>query len=348
MIRVLIVDDSPTIRTVFTRILSAEADIEVVGAAEDPYQARDMIVALRPDVLTLDIEMPRMDGLTFLRKLTTHYPLPTVVVSSLTKANSARAIEAFDSGAVEVLCKPAGPDSVPVLASQLTRAVRNAAGARVTQRPLSPTPQRPASNAAQAWSPERLILIGASTGGPSAVESILCALPPTPPPILVAQHMPAGFTAAFAERLKRLTGLDVQEAQDGAAIRPGVALIAPGGAHLIVKKHSGALVAEVRHGPRVNAFAPSIDVLFKSAARELGRSCAAVLLTGMGRDGASGLLELRQTEALTFAQDEASSVVFGMPKAALDLRAVDACTPLQRIPDELYRRMRTETRAVGT
>ncbi len=331
MIRVLIVDDSRVIREVFRYVLSREPDIEVVGEAEDPYVAREQIVALKPDVLTLDMEMPRMDGLTFLRALMTHHPLPVVVVSSITARGGALAMEAFAAGAVCVLQKPMGRAQLETLGPTLAGALRAAAGARLQTTAAAELRPR----AVPRVRADRVVAIGASTGGTVAIEQLLRALPAQMPPLVITQHMPPGFTRAFAERLERITQLRVREAEDGAQLEPGLALVAPGGKHLVVRSSPRGLCAEVREGPRVSGHCPSVDVLFRSVANAAQGASVGVLLTGMGRDGAVGLRQLRDAGAATFAQDEATSVVFGMPKAAHEEGAVDGWTPLDALPAAL-------------
>ena len=346
-IRVLVVDDSRVVRDVYRSVLAREPGIEIIGEAENPFEARDQILALKPDVLTLDMEMPRMDGLTFLRALMTQRPVPTVGVSSITERGGALAIEAFTAGAVEVLQKPTKRAELLALGPELARAIRAAGAARLrmgtaTAQPSQSSGSAPATATSRVLAApaglrtDRILAIGASTGGTVAVERLLSALPPRMPPILVTQHMPPGFTRAFAERLDRLLPLTVREAEDGAPVEPNTVLIAPGGKHLLLKSAPGrGFFAEVKEGPRVSGHCPSVDVLFRSVARAAGTRALGVILTGMGRDGARGLKELRDAGGVTFAQDEATSVVFGMPKAAQEEGAVDGCTPLDAIPGSL-------------
>ncbi len=351
-LRVLLVDDSRLVRDVYRSVLAREPGIEIVGEAENPFEARDQILALKPDVITLDMEMPRMDGLTFLRALMSQHPVPTVVVSSITERGGALAMEAFAAGAVEVLQKPTRRAELLALGPELARAIRTAGLARLRPGPLAHPAPSPASGTATlpprppgpprpAYAPsglrtDRVLAIGASTGGTVAVERLLCALPPRMPPILVTQHMPPGFTRAFAERLDRLLPFAVCEAEDGMGVEPNTVLIAPGGKHLLLRgSFARGLTVEVKDGPRVSGHCPSVDVLFRSVARAAGNRALGVILTGMGRDGANGLKELRDAGGLTFAQDEASCVVFGMPKAAQEEGAVDACLPLDALPAAL-------------
>jgi two-component system chemotaxis response regulator CheB len=334
-IRVLIVDDSAIVRKIFTQELSKYPDIEVVGTAPDPYIARDKIVALKPDVITLDIEMPRMDGLTFLKKLMKYYPIPTIVVSSLTPKNSAMALEALEAGAVEVLAKPGGSYSVGDMSVQLVEKIRAAARARLLKAP-SETPTvgivKEAPKLSLTQTTHKIIAMGASTGGTEALKAVLMQMPPTSPGIVIVQHMPPKFTQAFAERLNSLCQLTVKEAQNGDAVIPGVALIAPGNYHMVLKRSGARYYVEIKDGPLVCYQRPSVDVLFHSVARYAGPNAIGVIMTGMGRDGASGLLEMKKAGAKTIAQDEETCVVFGMPKEAIKLGAVDVVAPLQDIP----------------
>jgi len=338
-IKVLIVDDSAIVRKVLTEIFGSEPDIEVVGTAPDAYVARAKILALRPDVITLDIEMPRMNGLEFLKKLMAFQPMPVVVISSLGQAGSDAALEAIQLGAVDALPNPGGPYSVGDLRRELPHRIRAAAHARVkglapkaigTMVIPSPADLRP----------DALIVIGASTGGTEAIAWILRQLPAQTPPILVAQHIPSGFSKCFAERLDRSSAIRVCEATNSMEIRTGMAIVAPGNRHMLMKRVGGKRVVELSDGPPVNYHRPSVDLLFRSVTAE-GSRITAILLTGMGSDGAEGLLELRQAGALTMAQDEPSCVVFGMPQAALRLGAVDQTTPLAMIPSRLMRAVRS-------
>jgi two-component system, chemotaxis family, protein-glutamate methylesterase/glutaminase len=335
-IRVLIVDDSAIVRKMLSEALAGEPDLEVVGTAPDPYVARDKILALHPDVLTLDIEMPRMDGLTFLKKLMRFHPLPVVVISSLGQASSRIAIEALQCGAVEVLAKPGGPYSVGELKQDLPHKVRAAAHARVVAaKPPSAFATPPARLVLSGPSSSTVIAIGASTGGTEAIREVLTALPENTPGIVVVQHIPAVFSAAFASRLNDLCRLRVKEAADGDPLAAGCVLIAPGNFHLTLRKSGGGYRASVHDGPRVCYQRPSVDVLFESVAKVAGADAIGAILTGMGSDGAQGLLKMKRAGARTLAQDEASCVVFGMPREAIRLGAVDRVAPLQRMAAEL-------------
>jgi two-component system chemotaxis response regulator CheB len=338
MIRVLIVDDSPLVRRFLRAAFTAEPDFEVVGEAADPIEARTLITLHRPDVLTLDMEMPRMDGLTFLNTVVRGEPVRVVVLSSLTARGSEIALAALAAGAVEVLQKPSSRDDLPRLRVAVVDAARVAAAARLREAP--PRVERLPHLA----SPRRsLVAIGASTGGTTIIDQLLGQFPANMPPVVVVQHMPEGFTAAFARRLATRCALDVREAVDGDALLPGVALIAPGGRHLLVQQDGGKLVANVREGPRVSGHAPSVDVLFRSVARAAGPSSVAVILTGMGRDGARGMLELRQAGGITLAQDEESCVVYGMPMAAVEDGAVLETVELAHLASRVVEHVRGTT-----
>jgi two-component system chemotaxis response regulator CheB len=337
-IRVLIVDDSAIVRKLLGEAIAGEPDIEVVGTAPDPYIARDKILALSPDVLTLDIEMPRMDGVTFLRKLMVFRPMPVIVISSLGQASCEAGIEALRAGAVEVVAKPGGPFSVGELKGSLANKIRAAAASRVARpRPDSATDTRPQpkvlppATSAGRFSPLALIAIGASTGGTEAIEEVLSHLSADMPGIVVTQHIPAGFSRAFAERLNKTCSMRVAEAADGDLVQPGLALIAPGNFHLIVRQSGGAYRVTVKDGPMVCFQRPSVDVLFSSVSEAAGRNAVGVILTGMGSDGAQGMKKMHSAGAATIAQDEASCVVFGMPMQAIRLGAADRVVPLQSI-----------------
>jgi two-component system chemotaxis response regulator CheB len=333
-IRVLIVDDSALVRQVLTQALGADPDIEVVGAAPDPYVARDRIKALDPDVLTLDVEMPRMDGLTFLAKLMRARPMPVIMVSSLTETGCATTLSALELGAVDFVTKPSvgRRDALAELAAEIVAKVKAAASARVGPRHRPPAPAAASGPAAPMFrTTHAVIVVGASTGGTEALRDVLGALPPAAPGIVVVQHMPERFTRAFAERLDKLCAVRVKEAEDGDRLLPGHALIAPGNHHLRVVRDGASVRARVTMEEPVNRHRPSVDVLFHSAASVLGANAVGVILTGMGDDGARGLLAMRQAGARTIAQDEASCVVFGMPRAAIELGAAEQVVPLARI-----------------
>jgi two-component system chemotaxis response regulator CheB len=329
-IRVLVVDDSAVVRDIFTRELARDPDIEVVGAVPDPYVARDEIVRLAPDVVTLDVEMPRMDGLTFLRKLMRHYPLPVIIVSSLTTKGGALALEALDIGAVDVMCKPGAAYAVGDMSIQLREKVKAAALVHVRKREGPEIPVA-STRLSLAKTTQAVIAIGASTGGTRALEIVLTALPANAPGIVVVQHMPEHFTRTFAERLNSLCAMEVKEAEDGEAVSMGRVLIAPGNRHMLLNRSGALYHVTVKDGPLVSRHRPSVDVLFKSVARYAGANAIGAILTGMGADGAMGLKEMKDMGAETVAQDEASCVVFGMPKEAIRMGGANHVVPLDRI-----------------
>lgn len=342
MIRVLVVDDSAIVRRTLTEELGKFEDVTVVGQAANAYEARDRIVELKPDVLTLDIEMPRMDGLSFLQRLMKHYPLPVVVVSSVAQEGSHNALRALQLGAVEVVPKPSDNYSVPDVARYLIMAVRAAARTDMKVRRIMSAPRAhgtapapPTTYMGDAAS--AIIAIGSSTGGTRALEDVLSSIPANAPPVVVVQHMPPGFTASFAERLSSDYAPTVKEGRTGEDLTPGNVYIAPGGHHMLVRQRAGRPTLQVKAGPPVNFHCPSVDVLFGSLAQNFGARTTAAILTGMGSDGAKGLLALRQAGAHTIAQDEATSVVWGMPKAAVDLGAAAEVVPLPKIADHLLR-----------
>ena len=348
-IKVLIVDDSAIVRKLLTDALASEPDLEVVGTAPDPYVARDKILRLRPDVLTLDIEMPRMDGLTFLQKLMRFHPLPVVVVSSIAQSSSRAAMEALECGAVDVLAKPGGPYSIGELKHDLPAKIRAAAGARISagrtrigdadtriEKDFCEQPSRLAPVPSACPNRAEVIAIGASTGGTEAIRAVLAEMPESSPGIVVVQHIPAVFSRAFANRLNDVCRVEVKEAADGDLVTAGLALIAPGNFHMKLERRAGGgYGVVVEDGPRVCYQRPSVDVLFRSVAEAAGADAIGVILTGMGADGAEGLLRMKQAGARTIAQDESSSVVFGMPREAVRLGAVDRVLPLERIAAEL-------------
>jgi len=345
-IRILIVDDSAIVRKILTDALAGEPDLEVVGTAPDPYVARDKILALDPDVLTLDIEMPRMDGLTFLKKLMHFHPLPAIVISSLAQPSCRAALEASQFGAVEVLAKPGGPYSVGELRTTLAAKIRAAAAARL--KPLHDQARPDTSGAVPQRScdlpPDTVIAIGASTGGTEAIASILTRFPKTSPGVVVAQHIPPGFSRAFAMRLNDLSALEVREAIDGDQLLPGVALVAPGDFHMVLRRGPNGYTVNVRGGPRVCYQRPSVDVLFLSVAEAAAGRGIGALLTGMGSDGAQGLLKMRQAGAHTIAQDEASCVVFGMPREAIERGAAERVVSLSAMPEAILTPARSPLR----
>jgi two-component system chemotaxis response regulator CheB len=341
-IKVLIVDDSAIVRKILSDTISAEHDMEVVGTAPDPYVGRDKILALHPDVLTLDIEMPRMDGLTFLKQLMHDHPLPTIIISSLGQASCSATLEALRCGAVDVLAKPAGPYSVVDLRQSLTASIRGAAGARprVAHDFAGGAAQDRKSTTSQSGlmcDPHTVIALGASTGGTVAIQEILLQLSADMPPMVVTQHIPAGFSLAFANRLNKLCSMEVREAVDGDILRRGLALVAPGNFHLLLRRSATGYAIELQQGPQVCYQRPSVDVMFASVAQAAGRHGVGVLLTGMGTDGARGMLTLKRAGGTTIAQDESSCVVYGMPREAKRIDAVGTVASLADIPGILCR-----------
>ena len=335
-IRVLTVDDSALMRQVLASLLAKDPEIEVVGAAPDPYIAREKIKALNPDVLTLDVEMPKMDGITFLEKLMHGHPMPVVMVSSLTEAGCQTTLRALELGAVDFITKPKIDlrDGMEEVAQDLIGKIKAAARATVRPKqsaaPGAPAPAKPLSTA-MIKTTDTIIAIGSSTGGTEAVKDILEVLPPNTPPIVITQHMPERFTKTWAERLNGLCKISVKEAQDGDSVLPGHALVAPGNYHMTLVRSGARYTVRIGQEPPVNRHRPSVDVMFDSVARHAGGNAVGVILTGMGGDGARGLLAMKQAGASTIAQDEASCVVFGMPKEAIKLGGVDKVLPLTDI-----------------
>ena len=334
-VRVLIVDDSAVVRKVLTQELSKERGIKVVGTAPDPYIARDKIIKLKPNVLTLDIEMPRMDGLTFLKKLMRYYPLPVIVLSALTEKGGELAMEALSLGALDVMAKPTGSYSVGDVAVQLADRIRAVANIKVEKKNSKRGPinqvQKRLSSASLAKTSGKIIAIGASTGGTEAIKEVLLPMPPSAPGMLVVQHMPAKFTASFADRLNEQCEITVKEAEDGEHVVTGKALIAPGNYHMVLRRSGARYYVRVTDGPMVHHQRPAVDVLFKSVAKYAGRNAVGILLTGMGADGAEGLLMMKEAGARTIAQDEKTCVVFGMPKEAIKLGAAEKVVSLKSI-----------------
>jgi two-component system chemotaxis response regulator CheB len=354
--RVLVVDDSAVVRQVLQAQLSRQPGIEVVGTAADPLAAREKILALKPDCLILDIEMPRMDGLTFLRKVMKFHPVPTIICSSVTPSGCTLALECLDAGAFEVVSKPGGNFSVGEVATRLAELVRASVSSHArtvrsgaNPRPLSPRAERanaptvqppsatpsPIHPAVHLRPTDRLVAIGTSTGGTEALRTVLTALPADAPPIVMVQHMPEGFTRAFADRLDGLCRIRVKEAEDGDALECGLALLAPGNRHMRLVRDGGPnstrWSVRVADGPRVLRHKPSVEVLFESCAQWAGPRAMGVIMTGMGNDGAAGLLSMRKAGAVTVGQDEASCVVYGMPREAALCGAVQIVSPLDRI-----------------
>ena len=342
-IRVVIVDDSALVRRLLTEIINDTLDLEVVGTAPDPLIAREMIRSLNPDVITLDVEMPKMDGMSFLEKLMRLRPMPVVMVSSLTDAGAEVTLRALELGAVDFVCKPKIDieGGVRVYAREITEKLRTAARAKVRKHvPRTIYPEQKSDavlrlQRAPHVSTEKVIVIGASTGGTEAIREVLASMPSDCPGILVTQHMPAAFTRSFANRLNSVCGIAVKEAQSGERVLPGHAYIAPGDAHLLLRRSGAHYMTELSDGPPVNRHRPSVDVLFRSAAQHAGRNALAIILTGMGKDGAAGMLEMKRGGACTIAQDEATCVVFGMPREAIACGAVEEVLPLKQIASRL-------------
>lgn len=373
-IRVLVVDDSNVARRVIQGELAKDPEIEVIGTARDPLEASEKIEALLPDVMTLDLELPKMDGLTFLRSLMRHHPMPVVIVSAYTQRGSRLAMQALESGAVDIVPKPGNNLDVSAMAAELTAKVRAASQARVAHngaaaesvaQPAAAAVARaapvralggavaaaraklPRTNSREpvtvlpplgrAIPPERVIAIGSSTGGTQALQHILTRLPEDMPPILIVQHMPEGFTNAFAARLDQLSALSVKEAAHNDTVLPGHVLVAPGGKHMVLRRTGGRYWVEITDGPRVCRQKPSVEVLFQSVAKVAGRWAIGAILTGMGGDGAEGMLAMKQAGATNIAEDERSCVVFGMPKEAIKLGGVNHVVLLENIPEMLAR-----------
>jgi two-component system chemotaxis response regulator CheB len=329
-IKVLIVDDSAVVRKILSRELAQHKDIEVVGTAPDPYAARDKIVALQPDVLTLDVEMPRMDGITFLGKLMKYHPMPVIVFSSLTPQGGKTAMEALSLGAVDVMCKPGPSYSVGDACNALVEKIRIASRMDMKRMVVDPG-AAPARRLSMAETTNKIFAIGASTGGVQALGHVLSSFPPNAPGTVIVQHMPAKFTTSFAQRLNNECQVAVKEAQNGDHVIPGQVLIAPGGFQMMLNRSGANYYVVIGDGPPVCRQKPSVEVLFNSVAKYAGANAIGAILTGMGDDGAGGLLNMRQAGAHTIAQDEASSVVFGMPKEAINKGAAEKIVSLSEV-----------------
>jgi two-component system chemotaxis response regulator CheB len=352
--RVVVVDDSALVRSLLSAIINRQSDMECVGAAADPLVAREMIRTLDPDVITLDVEMPRMDGIDFLAKLMRLRPTPVVMVSTLTERGADVTLRALELGAIDFVAKPkiGVADGLQLLAHEITDKVRIASKARL-RKPTVHVPGAPAQGGATAPTPaapvaslgrlstEKIIFIGASTGGTEATKEVLINLPPDCPAIVIAQHMPPGFTKSYAARLDGLCRIRVAEARDGERFLPGHAYIAPGGLHLSVERSGANYIARVQETEPVNRHRPSVEVLFKSAARVVGPNALAIMLTGMGADGATAMKEMRDAGSYNFVQDEASCVVFGMPREAIAAGAAHEVLPLSQIAPKLIERLRS-------
>jgi two-component system chemotaxis response regulator CheB len=362
--RVVVVDDSALVRSLLTEIINRQPDMECVGAASDPFVAREMIRNLNPDVITLDVEMPRMDGIDFLSKLMRLRPMPVVMVSTLTERGADVTLKALELGAIDFVAKPkiGVADGLKILAQDITDKVRVAAKARIHRIPAQPatpaggstavphagamntasnTPPRASLASVGRLSTEKIIFIGASTGGTEATKEVLMSLPADCPAVVITQHMPPGFTRNYAARLDGLCKIRVKEASDGERILPGHAYIAPGGLHLSIEKSGANYLARVRDGEPVNRHKPSVEVLFKSAASCVGPNAVGIMLTGMGADGAKAMREMRDAGAYCVAQDEASCVVFGMPREAIAAGAISEVLPLTQIATHLMDHLRS-------
>ncbi|MBZ5874861.1 MULTISPECIES: protein-glutamate methylesterase/protein-glutamine glutaminase [Chromohalobacter] len=346
-IKVLCVDDSALIRDLMSKIIDSQPDMEVVATAPDPLVARDLIKRTNPDVLTLDVEMPRMDGLDFLERLMRLRPMPVLMVSSLTQKGSEITLRALELGAVDFVAKPEMGIREGML--EYTEMIADMIRAAARSRPRAVAKQPPAKDKAPLKAPllssEKVIIIGASTGGTEAIRHVLEPLPANSPAVLITQHMPGGFTKSFAERLDKLCRISVKEAVDGERVLPGHAYIAPGDWHMKLARSGANYVIRLDDAPPVNRHRPSVDVLFRSAAQSAGRNAIGVILTGMGRDGAAGLLEMRQAGSYTLAQDEESCVVFGMPREAIVAGAAIDTIALSEIPAALMKRAEASGRA---
>jgi two-component system chemotaxis response regulator CheB len=348
-IRVLIVDDSASVRQTLAAVLTEDPEIEVLGVASDPFVAANRIRDESPDVITLDVEMPRMDGITFLRRLMAQHPIPVVMCSSLVDAGSETLLQALEAGAVDVILKPRMGVTEHLLDQKIRicDAVKGAASARVSARAPRETRDRPPkkltadamlpppAGRAMARTTESIICMGASTGGTESLRAVLERLPVASPGIVIVQHMPEKFTTSFARRLNDLCAMEVKEAEDGDAVLRGRVLIAPGNLHTMLERSGARYHVSVKAGPLVSRHRPSVDVLFRSAARSAGSNAVGVIMTGMGDDGARGMKEMKDAGATTIAQDEATSIVFGMPKEAIAQGGVDRIVPLNRIAQEI-------------
>ncbi len=359
-IKVLVIDDSALVRKLLTEILETDPTIEVVATAQDPYVAREKIKKLNPDVLTLDVEMPKMDGITFLRNLMRLRPMPVVMVSSLTQSGANITLEALEIGAIDFVSKPTNDiaHTLKNYSEELIAKLKTAAGAKVqawngrvtAESILQVTEKLDAgvilekSAVKHFTTTDAIIALGASTGGTEAIKEVLAALPPDAPGMVIAQHIPGSFSAAFAKRVNNMSAINVSEACDGQQILPGHAFIAPGDQHLMVVRNGARYHCKLNNGPAVNRHKPSVDVLFRSVAQAAGPNAVGVLLTGMGDDGARGMQEMQETGAVTLAQDEKTSIVWGMPGSAVKLGAADHILPLNQVAKKILGLTRAETR----
>lgn len=340
-IKVLIIDDSALVRKILQQGLSKDPNIEIVGTAADPYIARDMIVKLRPQVLTLDVEMPKMDGVEFLRKLMPQHPLPVVMVSSLTQRGKQITFDALEAGAVDFVSKPSSnvADGLNSMITELATKVKLASTANVSS--LKGIKREPRIMSTSLFeTTNKVIAIGASTGGTEAIKNVVDMFPVTTAGVVVVQHMPAGFTRMYADRLNQSSSMEVIEGRSGDKVMPGRVIIAPGGEHMEVKRVGGEYIVECTKGERVNGHCPSVSTLFYSVAKHVGRNATGIILTGMGKDGADGMLRMKEEGALNIAQDEKTSVIFGMPKVAIDEGGVDEILPIDKIARRVVDRLK--------
>ncbi|RTL17542.1 MAG: chemotaxis response regulator protein-glutamate methylesterase [Burkholderiales bacterium] len=348
--KVVVVDDSALVRSILSEIINRQTDMECIGAAADPLLAREMIRNLNPDVITLDVEMPRMDGLDFLSRLMRLRPMPVVMVSTLTERGAEVTLKALELGAIDFVAKPkiGVADGIRQLAQDITDKIRIASKAHIRRAPAAPAPGAPAAAPAKAItmaslgkaSTEKLIFIGASTGGTEATKDVLINLPADSPAVVITQHMPPGFTKSYAARLDGLCKIRVKEAQDGERILPGHGYIAPGGLHLTVERSGANYIARVQDGDPINRHKPSVEALFLSAAKVVGPNAIGIMLTGMGADGAKAMKVMKDAGAYNYCQDEASCVVFGMPREAIAAGAADEVLPLGQIAGKVLERLR--------
>ena len=343
-IKVLIVDDSAVVRNLLTTALSKDEEIEVIGTAPDPFIARDKIVMLNPDIVTLDVEMPRMDGLTFLRNLMTYYPIPVIMVSSLTESGCETTLKALEMGALDFVTKPkmSLQDSINQISQELIEKIKIFSTIKIKKKEIANEENLKSDKATElvnkslVETTHKIIAIGASTGGTEAIKKVLEQFPTNTPGTIIVQHMPEKFTKSFAERLNSLCGVEVREAQNGDSVIPGRVLIAPGNYHMLLRRDGARYYIKVKEGPLVSRHRPSVDVMFNSVAEYGGANAVGVILTGMGADGSAGMLNMKRAGAKTIAQDESSCVVFGMPKEAIKLGSVDKIVPLEQIPNAIF------------
>ena len=349
-IRVLIVDDSSIIRTLLSKLLSTDPEIEIVGTAPDPYVAREKLIQLRPDVMTLDIEMPRMDGVTFLSKVMHHFPIRTVIISSLSTAGSEMALKALENGAIDVVAKPAidVTRSLEELGAEIIMKVKSAAHSTIPQlcdrlpRVVSGTSGKSES---LARTTHQILAIASSTGGTEALKRVLPCMPSDIPGTVIVQHMPPVFTKSYAQHLQSLCPFEVKEAEDGDKVMPGRVLLAPGNFHMELRREGGYYRVALQQEAAIHGVRPAADILLSTVAKHAGKNSIGVVLTGMGKDGAKGLLEMKQAGGFTIAQDEATCVVYGMPKTAVELGAIDRIMPLDKIAETILQRLKSKDAA---